>query len=711
MSQTRRRIDWSFGPGHGPVSGVVNAGLFMCSLTMWMHNGGVPPLWGLTAGVLMAAASLFVAKAYRQSEAVLWYRCACWFAAGVWSLLSRWLVWPSPWAARPLVALVIGGAVFALVGWYLQVLELRKLPPMPTPAGEVARPAPRNQLEEIVARWEPFVRRITRVKVDVRDVELWPVPDDLKGQEHQPPYYGFTLDVELPEGATIKDLKGFEEQLATSSPSPDIVPDGCSVEILPHPSMGRRNILIKVGVVGILGRDIPYPDDLLRPNTIENPQAIGVRGDGNRSRIPIDRSIILVGDTGSGKSTELNNIITRAACCIDTVLVGIDTTGQGQTFRPWVVQFHEGRAERPVFEYVAPSVPEARMLVASLLKIHDGRLVAYQGLLRQHDSDKILPRVMGVPQILLVIDEFKKLPDDVRDMVQQLTETGRKSCIRVVSGALQATTEYIPQGVRKQSEVRACMKVTDQEQIAYLFDSTWKRARIDPAALAWPGTGLVAVGPTPPEQFKGFWLSPKRIEEISVLTAPWRPELDEISQQIGDSVTVKTGPGEKQTFTGVWTQAQQRTYPLIFATSGAAAPAAPATTRKEKVMGSNEDDVDAAMGGVKGALNNIDEKLAALRDAAEGPSAAELNAWFDAPTVEEPIPVKPPAEVRVLRLIAAAGATGTSVGDLFRVLAGEGYPTTRPTIHTWLARWKAQGIVAQGGERAPWVAGPKFPRG
>lgn len=736
-----RRIDLSFGPGHGPISGVLIAAGAMLALTLWSHIADLPPAWGLAAGVLMAAASLVVAEANDQPEIAIWYRVICWTAAGVWSFSVR-TPWPHPWSLRGLFlalagqvpaqtpltwstffSITIGAAVLAAVGWRIQKRQERDVAPATMAVnGEIQRPAPRNLYEEIINRWEPYIRRLTRVQLVVRDVEVWPIPDDLKGQPNPPRYYGFTLDCELPEGADIDDVKAYEKKLATSSPVPDVVPNGAGVEVVPHPFLERRHILIKVGMFNAVSRDINYPRDLLAMDTLDNPQPIGIRADGTRIEVPYDRSMTVVGDSGSGKSMQLDNLTVRGAVCSDVLLVGIDITGQGMAFRPWLTAHHEGRADRPTFAYVAPDAENARMLVASLLKIHDARLVGYRDLMRQHNTHFILPRVMGVPQIRLVVDEFKTLPSDVRDMIEQLTETGRKSAIRVTTGALQATVEYVAPGVVRQSAVRICMKVIDPAMIAYLFDSTWKRGRTDPATMITAGTGLCGVEAGVVEQFKGYFLPPNDIDEISRITAAWQPDLDEISLRAGDTVTVKIGPGETQTYTGVWSQAQARTYPIIFASAGAALPAGRTVpTGRAESMGSAEDNLDAAFGEVNKASSDLDQAMADLRKAADGPyeepagpsgpSADELNAWFNGPTVDEPTRAKPSAQVRVLQLLKVAAESGTGPTELHQVLVSEGYPTSRTTISEWLAKWKAQGVVDQpAGPGTAWFPGSKFPK-
>jgi hypothetical protein len=171
-----------------------------------------------------------------------------------------------------------------------------------------------------------------------------------------------------------------------------------------------------------------------------------------------------------------------------------------------------------------------------------------------------------------------------------------------------------------------------------------------------------------------------------VATGSYQPQLDEASLIRGDTVTIKvlTDLGREEVeYTGVWTNAEQETYPLIFPAAqagmtGVAAGAATgsggvATLEKEVTVstGTAEDDLRSAMGGVKSAMGDFDAALEQLeadaaaagqpkaegdddqgddkeagddagepasrqRPAGSTPSADELLAWFNASDIEEP---------------------------------------------------------------------------
>lgn len=785
MTARRRqhRFDLSFGPGHGPVSGVLNAAAAMYALTMWLYVGHGSAWWGLTAGITMAAAGVTVARVYDQPLNVQQFRAACWGGAGFWSgwtlsgfngiplpftdfrLLTMFSSPGNPWTWKPFYGMLVGAAVTAMIGWRMveehrkrEAAAERKAAEEAAALAAAAELALRNRMplheeEGIAFEWQPILDRIiTRRKLLILGVEKWE------------PFYGFTLDVQLPDdGTVLKDIKGYEEALASAAD----LPDGCGVEIVGNPGLGRRNILIKVTTETALAADIPYPNDAT-PDTIENPQAIGVRAEG--ANLEIDQRyacVTLVGQTDSGKSNQLNTVIRSNARCTDAIKVGIDLSGQGRIFRPWIRAYAEGRAERPIFAQVAHTEHRARLLAKSLLNIVNGRTADYAELMFKEGTDKIMPRP-SLPQIILYVDEFGTLPGDVKDIVATLAETGRGAAVRVVSCALEATAMYLPNSIVRQSRVRIAMRVSDEAQLQYLFDATWSRGRFDPASMPWKGSGLVAEGPVTPSKFKGYRMDPARIDQDSVLLAPLQPDLDELSLQRADTVTVSVMGDlgrEDVTFTGVWTNAEAETYPEIFpgknlAVMGAgganATGGATATLEKEKPVNSNPNPGTAAdaaramndsVGGMMDALDKLekeadqaekDHKAAKDKAAAEAgdgdpsssaaaPSAAELSAWFDLPAAKKTPPdLGPPSATptpptfanpqgqphprrRAMQIIVEhKDKGGIGPTEITEILTREGFTTDRATVSGWLKRFKLSGKVVQpDGDRTPYLPGPE----
>lgn len=617
MSTARRRVDWSFGPGHGPVSGTLNAAGAALGITMWLWLADASSWWALFSGLSLTAASAGVALWYQQAGKVVVYRAASWFLAGSWAfwVTSRWPGWylfgkwhimsfwrspASPWTWRAFIPFALGVVIVSFVGWAMARAE--RIEVEQAAALEAERAAKREAAEEeqryerepldeseaVGDRWEPYIRRITRNEgLKVLNVELWE------------PYNGFTLECLLPDdGTVLGDIKHFEEALAASAPEyPDEqgrfqgLPDGCGVELLPNPGFGRRSILVKVTTTSALGEDIPYPDERLTADNIENPRALGVVTDRQLATIPMRfETTVMIGNTDSGKSNESNVVATELGRCTNVTLVGIDLSGNGRFMRPWLTAYYKGQASRPHFRNVATDPKRARALCKSLQQIIDGRTADYAPMMAAANKD-FLPVSPAVPLIYLMIDEFKRLPDDVQDMVADIVETGRGAGVRVFACSLEATREGLPKAVLKHARNRIGMRVVDETELVYLFDTSWKRSRFDPASLPWKGSGLFTTGPEFPNKFKGFRIDPARVLEISIRLSQFRADIDAASVARGDTVIVTErtddGPIEVE-YSGIWSDWEAQTFPAMFSGHGdQQAPGRPAGGSQQQSGGGN----------------------------------------------------------------------------------------------------------------------------
>lgn len=772
MSSARRRVDWSFGPGHGPVSGVLNAAVGALGITMWLWLAHANALWALFAGGCLTAAGAGVALWYDQHGKVIIYRAVCWLLAGFWAfwvlvdfhgwylfglwhIMGFWASPSSPWTWRAFIPLAVTALVVAFVGWAMaraERIEVERKDALAaeraereaakSAAEELAR-IPQNPEEEIGFRWEPYIRRITRNDITVLNIERWN------------PENGFTLDCQLPDdGTVLSDIKIYEEALAASAPEyPETgrdgkvryqgLPDGCGVEIMPNPGMGRRNVLIKVTTVSALGQDIPYPMDQLGPENIENPISIGVETDRKVGYLPMRfETTVMVGNTDSGKSNQTNVFTTGLGRCTNVILVGIDLTGNGRLMRPWNRAHYQGRAARPVFGNVATTPRRARALCQSLLQIIDGRTADYAPMMAAANKD-YLPVSPEVPLICLLVDEFKRLPRDVAEMVEDIVETGRGAAVRAIACSLEATASGIPKGVLKHARNRVGMRVVDEAELVYLFDATWKRSRFDPASMPWKGSGLYTTGPQAPKKFKGYRIDPAQVDAISIRLAEYRPELDAPSLARGDTVTVREIHDDvpvEVTYEGVWSNWEADTYPAMFAgmeggasTGVAAHSGGTATiTRRDTTMttpstGDPSADFQASYGRLTNAVGDMDDAMNELAAQANGekpvdksdstatgddpdaegddgprtagagprtPTVAELVAMLAAPDAPDPIRPdtnKPPTGDPIAAKITPAGQGHAQGGPpaktrILQLLYLAGDAGVRPgELHTVLA--------------------------
>ncbi|MGS2615126.1 hypothetical protein ACVCAH_11465 [Micromonospora sp. LZ34] len=718
-----RRIDWSFGPGHGPVSGAVNAAGSVCAATMVADLAHLDPLWGMTAGAFAAAGSV-IASANGPGRALA-YRALCWLGAGSWSTcaLASATAEPfsGPWSTSNLAALAVGTLGAAFTGRRFQIAEQRAEDARQAQVdAELARLAAEedaralaSEHDRIAVAWQRELRKQTRREVEVVNVEFWD------------PNTGFTLDVQLPaDGTTIEDIKPYEKTLAHAMD----VPLGCAVEVI-DPGVGRRVVHIRVGTVDALAEDHHLPDDCT-PDSIENDLSMGIKSDRDDVTVNIRyRNMVLIGQNDSGKSNQLNVLTRQVARCTDALLWGIDLTGDARYPRPWVRAWHERRAEAPAIDWVAPTEDEARLMTLAALAIIKGRTADYEQLMFENGWDKIMVSP-EIPEIVIVTDEFGSLPDDVKENLRQISDTGRGAGVRVVSCALEATGAYIPRAMITQARERVGMRVQDEAQLQYLFDTTWKSGRFDTSTMRVKGSGLISSDAAPPEKFKGWRMEPARIDSDSIAVGPWRPELDEASVARCDVLFAEarnaSGYKEKREFTDVYTGRWDRTLPIIFPAKAGVTAGQRKETRVERSeparpaqQAGNPVSLGEAMADLASGLQRLRDTQpvpdpgrldADLPPLPEEPDFSVVEAWLNpgAPSTDAAGKPKPHPKRRMRQIVWDARDAGIGPTAVHKQLEAEGYATTYQTVNGWMKKDAANGILAQDGDRAPYTRGQQM---
>jgi len=682
---TRLRVDWSFGPGRHPVAGACLAASTALSVTMVLALITVPWWWPLAAGATMATIAAAMAGWQNMPGAAVAYRGVCWLAAGAWSSWTITVPDGGPWSRWPLGTLALGTAVAATVGVGLGRVEAAEpRHPLPQPS------QPRPVRDPVAAQWQQRLRDITRRDVTVTRVEWWQ------------PRTGFTLHVTLPaDGTTAMDLKAWEAQLAAAAD----LPEGCNVEVLP--SSRRRQVHIRVATENAMAQEHPIPDDL-GLLSVERPLPIGVHADRSPATIRLRFACgILVGQTDSGKSNTLNVITHQLVRCADTLVWAIDCSGNGRMPRPWIMAWYEGQAEAPAIDWAAVTPEEALLMAQAAINIINGRTAAYQRRMFEADEDK-LPVGPDVPQIIIVVDEFADLPEDVKAALETVSNTGRGAGVRLVSSVLRANSQHIPRSMIVQARERVGMRVSDEAELQYLFDATWSRGRFDPGAMPYQGCGLVSSNAAPPAPFKAWRLRPGRIREVTVELGDRRPVLDDVSAQLADTVTRQRRDGRTETLSHVYAGRWERTLPLMFPDAGPAAEPAPAVVvaaqQAEKEEGSGMD-LDESAEQVRQAV----ERARRAREAADAdqPARADwdtVTGWL-ADAAQE----RPSWQVRIRQIVQEHRRDGIGPRQVWQRLQAEGYPTAEQTVISSMRALVAAGVLAQpGGRGQPYVPGPEF---
>ena len=723
MSAPRRRVDWSWGPGHGPLSGVANAAGAACATTMWADIANAADVfpaapWAtLALGAGSAALAAGIGGYQFAPTKVVCYRAACWLSAGIWSAVS---IAGNPWSLPSIASLIVGSVTASAIGLMFKRSDDREAARQARLAEAEVRkafakqpPAAATEEDRIAVDWHALILKIARKDLEIVAVEKWE------------PYTGFTIDANLPaDGTTIDDIKRHEQALATAVN----LKEGCNVEVLPNDAVGRRAILIRVGTKNAMADDQHLAEDY-SPATIENGISMGVHSDRSEPTINLRFACaVLIGQTDSGKSNQLNVITTGIVRCVDALEWAIDLSGNGRFPRPWVRAWQEGRAEEPAIDWVAATETEADLMTLAAIDIINGRTPAYQREMFAANVDYV-PVTPDRPEVVIVVDEFGTLPLYIKDRLQTISDTGRGAGVRVVSCALAAKGQYISRDMIVQARERIGMRVTDEAELQFLFDTTWSRGRFDPASIPYKGSGMISTGAKPPQPFKGWRIDPGRVDAISIAVAGIRPALDDISADLAETVTQmvegKYGK-EPQQVTGVYSRRWERMLPVMFPGGGSRPTAPPppksAPRQPERVdpgqalatlQQANADMADAlerAMAAAAAADSGASDQQPGDPD---DPRIDELNALLDLPPVDPARPWSQPPRQRIhprkrmRQMVEEAWKNGITPGEVHQRLQAEGYPTVLQTVTGWMRDDAASGRISQpGGDRTPYFPTP-----
>jgi len=626
---------------------------------------GVPAPFGLVAGIAGGIGSVVAGVTNNLTPGRLCWRAGCWLTAGSW---ATWALATSPWSPAPAGGLVAATIATATTARIRSRRRAKRAAAAALSAIEQARLA-------LALEWEDRIKRVCDVQVTVRSIAAWP-----SGA-------GFTLQADLPSGGvTIRQIAAAVDGLASDAR----LPQGCEITV--RPGAHRGSVEIAVATYNALDR--LHRLDEYGPLSIANDLPIGVQRNNTKATINLAYACaVLVGQTDSGKTNELQVINTQLVRCVDTVVWHIELAGGGMT-RPWVTPYHEGRAAHPVIDWVALTVAEAELMCDAAINIIDGRKRAYAKRMRDANDDK-LPVDREVPEVIIVVDELKKVPRHVQARLATISDTGRAARVRLVSCALRATDDYLPIALKEQSQVRIGMRVSDEKELAYLY--SWAH-RLDPTAAPYSGCGFVVNGDpeagATPIPFKGYRMDPSSIDVAAMTVAAWRPDLDRLSVEMANGAN-RAGDA----YDGRWT----RMMPRLFADS----PEEPmATTPPDDANQPRRDvdDIEHLFDPIPGdtpakALERLQDKVNKLKEAnaQREPGAPDLEAQFNAivgnMAVAEPQRPQSPAESAaaprtgrdlVADIIDAAGPAGIGTGDILTAYAARGGTEHPNTVKGWL---------------------------
>lgn len=665
-----KAVDWK--GRHTPLTATVNAaGAGLAVVTVGQETG-LPASWVLGGALAGAAGSAISGLARGLRKGTLTLHASAWLFGGGWAsyVLENEAAFTSgAWGFLAAGACGFGAAAGGL---------------------HVKHKAEDRRNQQILAaqervkaahEWSDRFARVANVQgAEILNVEHWPNREA-----------GFTLEVKLPPGgASWRTLQGCSDQLASDAN----LPEGCGVEVFAGTSRGTA--IVKVATMNALLDEIRVPHDASELD-FHKPFDIGVLRDSGLACIDMrEFSGMLVGDKRTGKTNELQAIITRLVRMPNLLIWVIDFNGGGVAL-PWLQAWDElGRPGRPPIDWVAANDREAEQMAMAAVRIAKARKIKYQRLMREANTD-LLPLTADLPGIIIITDEGAEVYADpkrrnVSDPMKEVLRIAGASGINQLNCFLRATADVTGDTlIKSQSRARIGMRMAVEEDIAYLFG--WK-CGVKPEDMPDRGYGAVSMDPAgSADIFRGYRVLPSDINWFVENTAKFRKNagLDAISRQEAGDIYETRWADDRAGFVF-----DGRPAPVSEPAETATAPRSE-EAETDLFAGRPKLSDDEARANLHKAIEEAPEPVfddfdRVLAEAGGG-VGTDMNEWPDgvrpepappAPEVEEADPDESMRAV-VFGLVKAMSPDGISVGEIIKALE-QSYNDVprRETITRWL---------------------------
>lgn len=494
----------------------------------WVYVGGYIPHLGVPAVVMLLAAPALavvgVFRARRRYPAVdygegiplgmSWLSGAAAVAAGAW---MTWAGMSSPLRAAGwlLLALVLLGA------WYAVLYT-----GAPRAAAEVDRVEAVQEAQRVAVEWSDlFARAGLHLQVIRSEPTRAGTVLAVKGADEEKPVSLQQLRDKIPD-LTVKAA-------ASLGKTGVVVRDG---DIRVEGTEAAHIHLVHICTKHVLGQTIPY-EPIAEPTTIVDPLDIALYEAGAEVLLMLDGKQashgLVIGCTGSGKTTQANVIVGRVGECVDAI-VGVLASDKLVPFvYPWIKPWLQGKAERPGIDFVAGQDP-ARVL---------GMLAELYRIMRDRNAKlsnaPIHIATTDEPAIVVLIEEtgdLAKRPDSIvtcdnqtmtfSRLMLEFSRAGRSALVHVfmlnTSHLHDAFGAYGAE-IDRNTPFRICLKTMSHYDgrstlpgLPGNIDTTLLR---DFSQLVQPTTEQPSVLPA-----KAYHLEGDDIHAVAIRNASWRPE-------------------------------------------------------------------------------------------------------------------------------------------------------------------------------------------
>lgn len=439
---------------------------------------------------------------------------------------------------------------------------------------------------------------------------------------------------------------------------------------------------------------IPLPRDFTA-RSVNDPFPIG-RDIVNGEEIEVllrEVLTMIFAQRGSGKSNLLMVLLAQLARCVDVVIWMIDLKG-GRVARPWLAPWFDGRTERPVLDWVATTLGEAKLMSECAVKAIEFRSLTSCG-------EKIIPSARQ-PAIFVICDEGTNLtglrtPGSTAlvNLLVDLINRGRSEAVDAILSYLRANVNTTgTSDLKAQAMLKIALGASSAADGTSALDHAGAGSEV--AGLEHPGE-FVLQHKTERLAGKVFRVEYDEVPAIAEACSTWRPGLEEpLETYLGDPYAQRWSlersghllPLERQRELGL---DPLRTRTETPAPGGAAVAVATAPTIE--LRGIPEPPTDAHPAYRTAAGQPIPRSNAHLDDADIDAMFAGLRTELDG--IGRGVSI---GRERTLAIIRSAGQRGIGPADILAQLRAEKLAPGRQALQDWLRAEVEVGTIIRRGK-------------
>ena len=381
-------------------------------------------------------------------------------------------------------------------------------------------PPGRTRLEEDM---QALLRRLSKTSISVVRIEPWEHPDD-----------GIDIRVSLVEGMEPRDLVDLCGKIQSC---PQLrLPKGCVVMVFDGDY--QCEAVLRVMLRDCLKDHIMLNDhETTDPASINDPFPLMRSPQGSWFMVCLRIFCMIVGGTtGSGKTTLLNRIIAYLARCTDALIWVVDFNGGGLG-APWNRPFEEGKAPKPIIDWLGDTEEESAAIMACAKGIAKSRKTDRESVQMRRDAGtNVLPISARKPAVVVITDEGGEvrqaagiLGQVVCSQISSLAQIGRESGVRVIMSVLRGTADLLDKALRSVCSIRVCLRMDEDGEYDHVLGRNPGRIR-----LLHTGSGWVfrTTDDYQPVVGRSVDVPPMFVEQHAIACAGLRPDLDQAGQAI-----------------------------------------------------------------------------------------------------------------------------------------------------------------------------------